>query len=165
MALVAAQIGNGGYKLQPHLVSAIQQNDGTRMLTNPEKKKIEWVDRHEIEVIKDGMRRVVTDGSGRYYADLDSIDVAGKTGTAQNPHGQDNGWFISFAPVENPKIAVAVLVENGGYGSISAAPIASLLIEQYLTGEVDRSYVYNYVKNFEPRKQTTDDEEEQELDG
>ena len=165
MALVAAQIGNGGYKLQPHLVSAIQQNDGTRMLTNPEKKKIEWVDRHEIEVIKDGMRRVVTDGSGRYYADLDSIDVAGKTGTAQNPHGQDHGWFISFAPVENPKIAVAVLVENGGYGSISAAPIASLLIEQYLTGEVDRSYVYNYVKNFEPRKQTTDDEEEQELDG
>ncbi len=164
MALVAAQIGNGGYKVQPHFVSAIRQNDGTMMLTNPEKDKIEWVDTNEISVVKDGMRRVVTEGSGRYYADLDSVKVAGKTGTAQNPHGQDHGWFISFAPVDDPKIAVAVLVENGGYGSISAAPIASLLIEQYLTGEIDRSYVYNYVKTFEPRKQTTDEEEEENID-
>lgn len=159
MALVAAQIGNGGYKVQPHLVRAIKKNDGTMLMTNPKRHKIKWVDPHEIEVVKDGMRRVVTDGSGRFYADLDSIKVAGKTGTAQNPHGQDHGWFISFAPVNDPKIAVAVLVENGGYGSISAAPIASLLIEQYLTGEIDRSYVYNYVKSFEPRKQTNEDEE------
>jgi penicillin-binding protein 2 len=164
MALVAAQIGNGGYKVQPHFVSAIQESDGTMMLTNPEKEKIDWVDPDEIAVVKNGMRRVVTDGSGRYYADLDSVKVAGKTGTAQNPHGQDHGWFISFAPVDDPKIAVAVLVENGGYGSISAAPIASLLIEQYLTGEIDRSYVYNYVKTFEPREQTTDEEEEENID-
>jgi penicillin-binding protein 2 len=164
MALVAAQIGNGGYKIQPHFVSAIQKNDGTMMLTNPLKEKIDWVGPNEIAVVKEGMRRVVTDGSGRYYADLDSIKVAGKTGTAQNPHGQDHGWFISFAPVDDPKIAVSVLVENGGYGSISAAPIASLLIEQYLTGEIDRSYVYNYVKTFEPREQTTDEEEEENID-
>ncbi|WP_440999592.1 penicillin-binding protein 2 [Fodinibius sp. SL11] len=164
MALVAAQIGNGGYKIQPHFVSAMKQNDGTMMLTNPKKEKIDWVDSDEIQVVKNGMRRVVTDGSGRYYADLDSIQVAGKTGTAQNPHGQDHGWFISFAPMDNPKIAVAVLVENGGYGSISAVPIASLLIEQYLTGEIDRSYVYNYVKTFEPRKQTTDEEEDENID-
>lgn len=164
MALVAAQIGNGGYKVQPHFVSAIRESDGTMMLTNPKKEKIDWVDSDEIAVVKNGMRRVVTDGSGRYYADLDSVKVAGKTGTAQNPHGQDHGWFISFAPVEDPKIAVAVLVENGGYGSISAAPIASLLIEQYLTGEIDRSYVYNYVKTFEPRKQETEEEQEN-LDG
>ena len=164
MALVAAQIGNGGYKVQPHFVSAIRENDETMMLTNPKKEKIDWVDSNEIAVVKNGMRRVVTDGSGRYYADLDSVKVAGKTGTAQNPHGQDHGWFISFAPVDDPKIAVAVLVENGGYGSISAAPIASLLIEQYLTGEIDRSYVYNYVKTFEPRKQTTDEEEDENID-
>lgn len=160
MALVAAQIGNGGYHLQPHLVQAIRQKDGKTLLTNPQKEKIEWVSAEEIAIVKNGMRRVVTEGSGRYYADLDSIAVAGKTGTAQNPHGQDHGWFISFAPVDNPQIAVAVLVENGGYGSISAAPIASLMIEQYLTGEVNRPYVYNYVKNFEPRPQTTDDETE-----
>lgn len=153
MALVAAQIGNGGYRIQPHLVQSIRQSNGKRLLTNPEKKKIEWVSDKSLRIVKNGMRRVVTKGSGRYYADLDSIKVAGKTGTAQNPHGQDHGWFISFAPMDNPKIAVAVLVENGGYGSISAAPIASLLIEQYLTGKIDRPYVYDYVKNFEARKQ------------
>lgn len=159
MALVAAQIGNGGYRIQPHLVQAIRQNDGNVLLTNPEKKKIEWVDSNEIRIVKEGMRRVVTDGSGRYYANLDSIDVAGKTGTAQNPHGQDHGWFIAYAPVDDPKIAIAVLVENGGYGSISAAPIASLLIEQYLTGEINREYVYRYVKEFEPRKVESNNEE------
>ena len=158
MALVAAQIANGGYHVQPHLVHAIRKNDGTMMLTNPEKEKIEWVGNDNLETVKNGMRRVVTEGSGRYYADLDSVEVAGKTGTAQNPHGQDHGWFISFAPVDDPKIAVAVLVENGGYGSISAAPIASLMIEQYMTGEINRSYVYNYVKTFKPRKQDTDEE-------
>lgn len=162
MALVASQIGNGGYKIQPHLVQAIKQNDGTMLMTNPDKHNIDWVDPAEVDIVKRGMRRVVTDGSGRYYADLDSIEVAGKTGTAQNPHGQDHGWFISFAPVDDPQIAIAVLVENGGYGSISAAPIASLLIEHYLTGEIDRSYVYDYVKNFEPREHET--QEEQELD-
>lgn len=162
MALLAAEIANGGYHVQPHLVHAVRQNDGTRMFTNPTKEKIEWVSNQSLEVVKNGMRRVVTEGSGRYYADLDSITVAGKTGTAQNPQGQDHGWFISFAPLDDPKIAVAVLVENGGYGSISAAPIASLLIEKYLTGNISRSYVYNYVKTFEPRKQTTDDEETNE---
>lgn len=158
MALVAAQIGNGGYRIQPHLVQAIQQNDGRVLFTNPEKNKIEWVDEREIELVKQGMRRVVTDGSGRFYADLDTIEVAGKTGTAQNPHGQDHGWFIAFAPADEPRIAVAVLVENGGYGSISAAPIASLLIERYLTGEINRPYVYRYVKEFEPREVETNEE-------
>lgn len=156
MALVAAEIGNGGYYVQPHLVQSIQQNDEERLLTNPKKEKIKWISPKHLEVVKDGMRRVVTKGSGRWYADLDSIKVAGKTGTAQNPHGQDHGWFICFAPIDDPKIAVAVLVENGGYGSISAAPIASLLVEQYMSGEIDRSYVYDYVKTFEPRKQTTE---------
>ena len=162
MALVAAQIGNGGYNIQPHVVRAIKENDGQVMLTNPQKKKIEWINSNNLEVVQQGMRRVVTTGSGRFYADLDSIKVAGKTGTAQNPHGQDHGWFICFAPMDDPEIAVAVLVENGGYGSISAAPIASLLIEQYLTGTIDRQYVYDYVKTFEPREQTTDEEQPDE---
>jgi len=78
--------------------------------------------------------------------------VAGKTGTAQNPHGFDHGWYIGFAPYQNPTIAVAVIIENGGFGSISAAPIASLLIEQYLSGEVKRANVKNVVLNFVPRK-------------
>ncbi len=96
--------------------------------------------------------------SGRYYADLDSVEVAGKTGTAQNPHGEDHGWFVCFAPVDNPRIAVAVLLENSGYGSISAAPVASLLVEKYITGEINRPHVYDYVKDFEPKTEDNPDE-------
>lgn len=165
MALLASEIANGGYNIQPHLVSSIRKSDGSVLLTNPKKEKIDWVESEDIEVVKKGMRRVVTEGSGRYYADLDSIKVAGKTGTAQNPHGQDHGWFICFAPMDDPKIAVAVLVENGGYGSISAAPVASLLLEQYLTGEINRSYVYDYVKTFEPKKQSTEEETDEQSEG
>lgn len=158
MALLAAQIGNGGYKVQPHFVRAVRKNDGSTKFTNPKKEKIAWVSNRSLDIVKKGMRRVVTKGSGQYYANLDSIKVVGKTGTAQNPHGQDHGWFITFAPMDDPEIAVAVLVENGGYGSISAAPIASLMTEQYLTGEINRPYVYDYVKNFVPRKQNKDEE-------
>lgn len=151
MVTVAAQIGNGGFALRPHLVHSIRQRDGTVIYPGSDTTKISWIDSQEIDVIKDGMRRVVTTGSGRYYANLDSVAVAGKTGTAQNPHGEDHGWFVCFAPVDDPQIAVAVLIENGGYGSISAAPIASLLVEQYLTGEINRPHVYDYVKAFEPK--------------
>ncbi|MDX1585856.1 MAG: penicillin-binding protein 2 [Balneolaceae bacterium] len=160
MALVAAEIANGGYRIQPHIVQSIRENDCTVKFTQTEKKKIEWVDPYELKIVKDGMRRVVTDGSSRWYAKLDSIAIAGKTGTAQNPHGRDHGWFIGFAPFDNPQIAVAVLVENAGYGSISAVPIASLLIEKYLSGEVKRNYVYDYVKNFEPRDSDSSDDED-----
>ncbi|NGP77212.1 penicillin-binding protein 2 [Balneolaceae bacterium YR4-1] len=160
MALVAAEIANGGYSLQPHIVQSIRESDGTVRFTQTEKKKIEWVDPYELSIVKDGMRRVVTDGSSRWYAKLDSIAIAGKTGTAQNPHGRDHGWFIGFAPLDNPQIAVAVLVENAGYGSISAVPIASLLIEKYISGKIKRNYVYDYVKNFEPRDSNSSDDEE-----
>lgn len=151
MAVVAAGIANNGYRVQPHLVHQIRTPEGRVMKTDPSVKKISWVDQSNINIVKEGMRRVVTDGSGRWYANLDSIAVAGKTGTAQNPHGRDHGWFISFAPLDDPRIAIAVLVENAGYGSISAAPIASLVIEHYLKGDIERQHVYDYVKNFEPR--------------
>lgn len=163
MALLAAEIGNGGYRIQPHLVEAIRQNDGTMQMTQTSKNKIDWVKDEHIEIVKNGMRQVVLNGSGRFYANIDSIAVAGKTGTAQNPHGQDHAWFISFAPVDNPQIAVAVLVENAGYGSISSAPIASLLIEKYLQGSINRPYVYDYVKNFEPREVQRVDTTQQEV--
>lgn len=152
MALVSSSIANGGYRVQPHIVEAIRNNNGSVQQTQSQKEKIAWVNSSQIEIAKTGMRRVVENGSGRFYADLDSIKVAGKTGTAQNPQGIDHGWFIAFAPMDNPQIAVAVLIENGGFGSISAAPIASLIIEKYLSGEIKRNYVYNYVKNFKPRE-------------
>ena len=76
-----------------------------------------------------------TQGTGK-MAHADSIPMAGKTGTVQNPHGDDHSVFIAFAPVENPKIALIVYVENGVWGSRYAAPIAGLLIEKYLKGKI-----------------------------
>lgn len=155
MAVAASTIANGGYRIQPHVVSAIKDQNEQFQYTNPVFEKIDWLESNQIETVKKGMRGVVTTGGGRYYANLDSIEIAGKTGTSQNPYGEDHGWFISFAPLNNPQIAVAVLVENAGYGSISAAPIASLLIEQYLTGEINRQRVLDYVLDFKSKDTRT----------
>lgn len=158
MAVAVSVIANGGYKVQPHLVKEIHHSDNRVNYTQPHRERIEWVKPEYLTTVGEGMRKVVTEGSSRYYTNIPDIPTAGKTGTSQNPHGQDHGWFIAYAPYDNPQIAIAVLAENAGFGSISAAPIASLLIEQYLSGEIDRSYVLNYVLNFEPRP--LDDEEE-----
>ena len=79
---------------------------------------------------------------------VEGLDICGKTGTAQNPHGKDNAVFICFAPRENPKIAVAVYLENAGFGGTWAAPIASLLVEKYLNGEVTREELEREVKSW-----------------
>jgi penicillin-binding protein 2 len=79
----------------------------------------------------------MTNGTGR-IAQIDSVILGGKTGTAQNPHGKDHSIFICFGPVANPKIAIAVYVENAGFGATWAAPIASLMIEKYLKGKTKR---------------------------
>lgn len=155
MAVAASSIANGGYRVQPHIVSAIKDQNEQIQYTNPVFEKIDWLEENQIETVKRGMRGVVTTGGGRYYANLPEIEVAGKTGTSQNPYGEDHGWFIAFAPVDNPQIAVAVLIENAGYGSISAAPIASLIIEQYLTGELNRQRVLDYVLDFKSKDTQT----------
>lgn len=162
MAVAAASLANGGYRVRPHIVQAIRDPDGTIQYTNPEMEKIEWMKDEYIEAVKPGMKRVVTEGGGRYYVNIPNIEMAGKTGTAQNPHGEDHGWFIAFAPADNPQIAVAGLMENAGFGSITAAPVVSLIVEKYLTGEIDRQFVYDYVINFEPRNSGNSDEESDE---
>ena len=87
-----------------------------------------------------GMQTVI---DGKYgtakSAKIDGLNMCGKTGTAQNPHGEDHSVFIGFAPKKNPKIAIAVYVENGGWGSDMAAPIASLSIERYLYKKISRT--------------------------
>lgn len=155
IAQMTSSIANGGYTIEPHVVYATEKADGATRYKEIVHKKIDWVKDEYLNTVKKGMRRVVLEGSGRFYANLDSIAVGGKTGTAENPHGADHGWFTSFAPFDNPEIVVTAFVENAGFASISAAPIASLLIEKYLTGEINRKYVYNYVLNFQPRVETT----------
>ncbi len=148
MAVATSVIANGGYRVQPHIVKEIHHGDNSVSYTQPYKERIEWVKPSYISAVQNGMLDVVTEGSGRYYANIPGINTAGKTGTAQNPHGEDHGWFIAYAPAEDPKIAIAVLTENSGYGSISATPVASLLIEKYLTGEINRNHVMDVVLNF-----------------
>ena len=128
LANQAATIANEGYYISPHL----NKNDSMRI----HRHNLDIAKRH-FEVVKEGMGRVMVYGTGRHYA-VDSLHMAGKTGTVQNPHGRDHAIFIGFAPIENPQIAVAVVVENAGFGATWACPIASMMIEQYLTGEVKR---------------------------
>ena len=93
------------------------------------------------------MAQAVNGGAGgtAWRAKMTDIIVCGKTGTAQNPHGEDHSIFIAFAPKEDPQIAVSVYVENGGFGNIWAAPIASLMIEQYLSDSISRPALEEYV--------------------
>lgn len=151
MAVATSVIANNGYRVQPHLVQAIHKSDNTISYTNPHRERIDWVRPEYLQAVQKGMQGIFESGGVRYYGTIPGIDMAGKTGTSQNPHGQDHGWYIVYAPAEDPQIAIAVLVENAGFGSVSAAPIASLLIEQYLTGEIKRQHILNYVLNFEPR--------------
>jgi penicillin-binding protein 2 len=89
-------------------------------------------------------------GSTARNAKVQDIIVCGKTGTAENPHGNDHSIFIAFAPKDDPKIAIAVYVENQGFGTTYAAPIASLMIEKYLTGKVKRTWYENWVMQLLP---------------
>jgi penicillin-binding protein 2 len=151
VAQMTSVIANGGYQVQPHIVKSIRNPQGFVTDYEPERKKISWIEQESLDMVTAGMRKVVDEGASRYYTNNPEVPTAGKTGTAQNPHGRDHGWFTSFAPFDDPQIVVSVLVENGGYGSISAAPVAAVLIEKYIEGEISRNYVYNYVLNFKSR--------------
>jgi penicillin-binding protein 2 len=134
MANATALVANRGYYITPHIVKAI---DGKKN-PNPEYNTKHWctVDTSYFPVVIDGMEDVVNHGTA-YVARIPGIAICGKTGTAQNPHGKDHSIFFAFAPKENPTIAIAVVVENAGFGATWAAPIASLMIEQYITKKHD----------------------------
>lgn len=133
MANLAAIIANKGWFYTPHFVKEIG-NSGP--LPGFDKKRFTKVSAKYFPPIIEGMRRVVNESGGTArQARLKDIIVCGKTGTVQNPHGKDHSVFIGFAPMDNPKIAIAVFIENAGFGGTWAAPITSLMIEQYLTGK------------------------------
>ena len=93
------------------------------------------IKREYYEMVAEGMRMAVTGGTCR-LANLPGIEVCGKTGTAQTPHGKDHSAFMGFAPYHNPKIAICVYVENAGFGAAYGVPIGSLMMEKYLTGSI-----------------------------
>jgi len=158
LAVYGSSIANGGYRIQPHLVRGIRRENQS-IPTHPAKDRINWLDSTGLGIVREGMRRVVTDGSARWYANIKAAEVAGKTGTSQNPHGQDHSWFMGFAPYKNPEIIVVAFIENGGYGSVIAAPIAALMMEKYFTGKIQRQWVYERVKNFVPKPYEPDEDE------
>jgi penicillin-binding protein 2 len=137
MGNLAAIIANKGYYYQPHLIKSIGE-DSIKRPKFTQKFDTE-VDPKYFEPIVKAMFKVVNESGGTARrARMDSIIVCGKTGTVQNDPWPDHSVFMAFAPMENPKIAVAVYVEYSDYGGTWAAPISSLMIEQYLTGEIKR---------------------------
>lgn len=153
LANLAVIIGNKGFYYKPHLLKSIV---GDTNLPETYTQKIETgVSPDHFEIVKQSMLDVFEGdhGTARYYK-IDSIQAGGKTGTVQNPHGDDHSMFIAFAPYDNPKIALAVVVENAGYGSTWAAPIATLMIERYLKGESNRPALEKRMMETSPNKKT-----------
>ena len=129
IANLGATIANRGYYIAPHVVKGIQGEEIDSLYTTP---KYTMVDKKHYETVVLGMREAVLNGTCR-AANLPDIEVCGKTGTAQN-RGKDHSAFMGFAPMNDPKIAVAVYVENGGFGAVYGVPIGALIMEKYLTG-------------------------------
>ena len=144
MANFAATIANRGFYYTPHIVKAIG-NDG-KPLPQYQQRHYTTIDSAFFNVAVDAMQEVVESGTASYRAKLQDIVVCGKTGTVQNePPLKDHAVFICFAPRDNPKIAIAVYVEDAGFGGRAAASIASLMVEKYLLGETKRPFIEQYV--------------------
>lgn len=134
MANFASVLANRGYYVTPHLLKKINGEDYEGEVT---KKIVTPFDRKYFDICVEGMDWVVNRPGGTgHNGQIPGITVCGKTGTAQNPHGKDNSVFMAFAPKDDPKIAIAVYVENAGFGGTWAAPIARLMMEKYIKGEV-----------------------------
>lgn len=137
LANLCATIANRGHYYTPHIVK-----DSENVTIDPKYKEKHYtlVDTTHFTKVIGGMYKAVNSGFGSggtaSIAAVEGLEICGKTGTAQNPHGDDHSVFICFAPRENPKIAVAAYIENGGFGAAYAAPIASLLTEKYLNGKI-----------------------------
>jgi penicillin-binding protein 2 len=129
---LAATIANRGYYITPHIVHEIQDTPLDPQYTT---KKPTGIDKDYYSIIVEGMRAAVQYGTCRAMS-MYGIEVCGKTGTAQNPHGRDHSACMAFAPMNNPKVAIAVYVENGGFGAQVAVPIAKLMLEKYFYGNV-----------------------------
>lgn len=147
--LMLSRVVNGGWKIRPHVLLKVVKGEEERSWKGEDRKRLPFK-RWDLAFLKDALEGVVEDphGTGR-AARIPGIAVGGKTGTAQvvamkedgdedeelPPHWREHAWFVAFAPVEDPRIAVAVLVEHGGHGGSTAAPLAREMIKAYLHKE------------------------------
>ncbi len=129
MANVISAIANRGYYYTPHCIRKVDDKPAIPQKFR-EKHKIK-IDRQHFEAVVEGMAMTLINGTAARTG-IEGIEICGKTGTVQNPHGKNHAVFMCFAPKDNPKIAIACIVENAGYGATWAAPVANLLIEKYI---------------------------------
>lgn len=139
IANLSATIANRGWYHTPHVVRRIS---GTKLPAQYTTRHTPHINKNYYQDIAEGMRMAVVGGTCR-QAQFGDIEVCGKTGTAQNPHGRDHSAFMGFAPMNNPKIAICVYVENAGFGATFGVPIGGLMMEKYLTGQISphRQYI------------------------
>lgn len=133
MAVMMAQVANGGIKYQPYIVSRIDHADGTpEEIFGPKKVGTLQVSKNVMDIVRNGLRDVTLEGgtAGGIFKGL-NVSVAGKTGTSENFTGIDHGWFVAYAPYDKPRIVVVTLVEQGGFGAVSAGPIVRAILEEY----------------------------------
>lgn len=148
MAQLAMILATRGVLHTPHLTDyLIDKKTGNKIAFPVQSKYTSGISTKNYDIIRKAMRQVVDGGTG-WRAGVYGINVAGKTGTAQNPHGDDHAWFIGFAPYENPEIAIAIIIENGGGGGSFAAPLANLVLEKY--------FYHKLLPRAIPKKDTTD---------
>jgi len=140
LANLVAVVANNGYYYRPHILKTLGYEENPfdafieKQFTTIEARHFDFI-RHAMLDVFEGEH-----GTARWYK-VDSLLMGGKTGTVENPHGDDHSMFIVFAPYDNPRIAMAVIVENSGYGTTWAAPIATLMVERYLFGKTSRPHI------------------------
>jgi len=135
LANMVATVANRGYYIAPHLVKAIQDTNRVfRELTY--EKKLSGINPEYFSTVIEGMQAVIEETRLNQSIHIDDVIICGKTGTVQNPHGADHSAFVAFAPRDNPKIAIAVFIQNAGFGATYAAPIAGLIMEKYLNDSI-----------------------------
>ena len=148
LANLCATIANRGHYFIPHIIKATEEVPIDERFLKPQHTLVD--DKQFPKVLRGMWMAVNADpgaGGTARIAHIEGLDVCGKTGTAQNPRGADNSVFICFAPMDHPKIAIAAYVENGGFGATYAAPMASLMVEKYLTGSVSRKDLERRMKD------------------
>ncbi len=131
MAMLVSEIANGGHRYRPYLVSKITDSNGDAIKSfGPEEVGQINLSQRTLTLIRDALREVTKEGgtAGELFRDF-PIAIAGKTGTAENPHGRDHGWFVAYGPFDDPRIVVVVIVEQGGFGASSAGPIVKKIME------------------------------------